>query len=1109
MSKVSLRADIRLLRLAIEQGLLAWEDLEAVPQPTQPGRQGEGAVWGPWISRLIESGHLEEKGLVRLIQQLDPEAEEPLPTPDEPKAPVPENWDRYHIFSRLGAGGMGSVFKAFDPQLNRFVALKFLHTKDRQYAEAFLDEARAQAQVEHPLICQVYEVGEVEAQPYIAMRFIDGRPLFETAERFPLITKVRLIQQVADALRAAHQKGLIHRDIKPGNILVTTNQQGALRCIVVDFGLAQTIGGPADEGDEVAGTPDYLAPEQLRGEAVDHRTDVYSLGAVLYELLVGKVPFHGRNVDETLKMISRTDPRPPSALDSSIPRDLDAIVLKCLAKQPADRYSSAADFLRDLERFVAGEPIEAHSAGVRYIAQKWLSRHRWVALAGALGLVTLLGLGALSLYTQRQTRQRADMARRFSDEVKDMAASMRYATLLPQHSMDAHRAELETQMARIKAEMGRLGPLALGPGNYALGRGYFAQHRYEPAKRHLETAWESGYQGPEVADALGQTIGQLYEEATYVSSGARGTILAQATRKELVRVLRGPALEYLRAGSSDSSGRYVEALIAFYEGRYEEAIADADAAHAARPWFYEARQLVGRVHEARGQEASHAGQYDESVRHFALAEAVYAELADVARSDAEIQVSTCRCLSRRNETYRTLRSLEQRHVDEALSACLRARELDPDFAQAFSLESRITWRWADVLSRRGEDPRPYLERSVAAASAAIERNPESSAAHQNMAAANRLLGSWEMLRGIDPLPALERSISAAEKAIEHQPDVAIGYNSLGNANLLVARHQSGRGQDPEEHLARAIESYEKAIELNSVYTPSLLNLGDAWTTRADWEVSRGQDPTSSIARAQESLERAVAINPNFLQLHNNLGNAHNTLALWLLQQGGDPAERIEAAVGSYRRALEIQPNYAIGLYNLAFAERLRARHQLATGADSAPAERAAEQAIRRAIELNASDPENFIELAELDLLRAQGALASDANPGPALRNVDESIRQARALNSTDPRLFYLEGLGRRYGAEWNLSQGAPAAVLLSEGLALTEQALALNSGLSEAIALQGVLLKLQTRLLPPARRTELAQRALDTLQSALEANPAMAREYETDLAELRRMLASS
>ncbi|MDH3403466.1 MAG: protein kinase [Acidobacteriota bacterium] len=1107
MGKVSLRADIRLLRLAIEQGLLTWEDLEAVPQPTEPGRTPDGAAWGPWISRLIESGHLDEMGLIRLIRQLDPEAEEPLPTPEEPKAPVPENWDRYHIFSRLGAGGMGSVFKAFDPQLNRFVALKFLHTKDRQHARAFLDEARAQAQVEHPLICQVYEVGEVEEQPYIAMRFIDGRPLFETASRFPLITKIRLVQQVADGLRAAHQKGLIHRDVKPGNILVTTNQQGALRCIIVDFGLAQTVAGRVGDGEEVAGTPDYLAPEQLRGDAVDHRTDIYSLGVVLYELLTGRVPFRGRNIGQTLKLISEADPQPPSALEPSIPRDLDAIVLKCLAREATDRYGSAAELLRDLERFVSGEPIQAHSASLSYVARKWLRRHRWVALAGALGLASLVALGAFGLVSQRRTRQRAEMARRFSEEVKDMEAAMRYAVLLPARAAGGHRAALEAQIARLGGEMDRLGPLAFGPGHYALGRTYLALRRYEQAKRHLELAWESGYQGAEVAVALGQTIGELYEEATYVSPAPLSTLVAAATREELERVFRNPALEYLRAGSGDSSGRFIQALIAFYEGRYDEAVEAADAAYAARPWFYEARRLVGRIHETRGQEAAHAGEYDEALEHFARAEAVYLEVANVARNDAELEVSICRCRSQRNEAYRALNRLLADHVDEALAACGRALELDPDFAQAYGLESRIQWRWADVLSRRGEDPRPRLELAIAAAQTAIAKSPESSSAHQSLAAASRLLGSWQMLRGIDALPALEQSVSAAQRAIEHQPDVATGHNSLGNANLLIARLEIGRGGDPEARLDQAIASYEKAVDLNPVYTPSLLNLGDAWTTRADWQMARGVDPTSAITRALAALEQAVAINPNHLQLHNNLGNAHNTLALWQLQRGGDPRQHLDAAAASYLRALEIQPEYAIGLYNLAFTERLRARSLIAAGADSAAAEQAAEDAIRRAIELNASDPENFMEYAALDLLRARGALARGASPSAAVRGAEESIRQARALASEAPELFYLEALARRYEAEWSLSQGAPASALLSDGLRLAERALAANPALSESIALEAVLLKLQARQAPRQQRPELARRALDILRSAFAANPALTHEHEADAAELERMLA--
>jgi serine/threonine-protein kinase len=1107
MEKVSLRADIRLLRLAIERGLLTWDDLEAVPQPTHPGRSESGVAWGPWVSRLIEAGHLDENALVRLIRQLDPEADEPLPAPEEPRAPVPDNWERYHIFSRLGAGGMGSVFKAFDPKLNRFVALKFLLTADRQHAITFLDEARAQAQVEHPLICQVYEVGEVEGQPYIAMRFIDGRPLVEAAASFPLPTKIRLIQQVADALHAAHQKGLIHRDVKPGNILVTTNQKGELRCIVVDFGLAQTLDTRMGEGTEVAGTPDYLSPEQLQGGPIDHRTDVYSLGAVFYELLTGRVPFSGRTISETLRRISDGHPQPPSALDSTIPRDLDAILLKSLAHEPAARYASAIDLSRDLGRFLAGEPIEAHSAGLGYRALKFVRRHRWVALASALGLATLLAVAALGLHARRQTERRAQLAARFGEQVKEMEAAMRFATLLPAHDTSRQRRELDASMESLTLEMKALGPIAEGPGNYALARANLARGRYELAKEQLERAWASGYQRPEVAVALGEAIGQLYEEATYASPIPRSTVIAQATREELGRVLRDPALLYLRAGSRDTSGLYLQALIAFYEGRYEDAMATADASYASRPWFYEARLLVAKVHQAQGQEASHAGRYEEALADFDRAEAVLRELSDVARSSAPIQIAACRELNQRNETRRALGAIDQAAIDEAMAACDRALALDPEAAEAYSLKARISWRWADEIARHGEDPRPELERAIQFASAAIERNPQSSAAYQNLAAAQRVTGSWQALRGIDPVPALEQAVAAAEAAIERQPEVAIGYNSLGNAHIMLARQQIARGTDPNERVEKAIAAYGKAIELNPLYTPALLNLGGAWTTRADWETELGQDPTASIEQALVTLRRAIEINPNYLQLHNNLGNAYNTLAIARIRRNEDPTAQITAAVESYRRALEISPDYAIGLYNLAFVERLLARFQVQNGLDSSAAESAAEKAIERAIELNPSDPENFTERAELELLRADRALRRESDPGPFVAAADSAIAAARELNSDAPQLLHLDALGRRYLAQWSLARGAPAAQLVSRGLELVDQALALNPKLSDSVALEAVLLKLQARLVPAAERPALARRALARLDEAAAGNPALEFQYRGDRAELERLIA--
>ncbi len=1101
MSKLSLRADIRLLRMAIERGLLSWEDLEAVPQP-QSDDEMESAVWGPWVSRLIESGHLDEKALIGLVRGLDPEAGNAPAVPEEPVAPVPANWDRYHIFSQLGAGGMGSVFKAFDPKLNRFVALKFLHRSDPNLTEAFLDEARSQAQVEHPLICQVYEVGDVEGQPYIAMRFIDGKPLHRAATAFPLVTKLRLIEQVADALQAAHQKGLIHRDIKPGNILVTTNQRGALRCIVVDFGLAQSLSGPVQEGDEVAGTPDYLAPEQLSGGQVDRRTDIYSLGAVLYELISGRVPYKGRNIGQTLQLITAGRAAPPSRYEPSIPKELDAVVLKCISRDPEDRYSTAADLLADLRRFLRGEPIAAHSTRLAYRTRKFIGRHRWVTLAASLGLIALVGLGAFGLFTRAQARQRADLARSFGETVKSMEASTRYSALLPLHDTSRQRAELERQMAEIREEMERLGPLAEGPGNYALGRGHLARHRHELAKQHLEAAWNAGYQGPEVASALGQAIGRLYDQAVYAGPMPRNTMTAQSTREELARVFRDPALEYLRAGTEDSSGRYVQALIALYEGSYEEAVRLAENAFADEPWFYEAKRLVGRVREAEGDEAAHAGDYDGALAHYDAAHSIYIDLSDVARSDAELRVAACRCLSQRNEVRRLQGELERAEVDLALEACREALTIDEGIAEAFSLQSRILWRWADQQRRRGASPVADLEQAIALARRAIETNPQSSAAHQNLAASYRLLGSWRMVRGDDPLPDLEQAITAAEAAISLQPEVAIAHNSLGNAAILTSRHLASRGEDPLERIDQAIASYERAIELNPLYVPALLNLGNAWISRTDWEIAHGIDPSDSIDRALVPLHRAVDINPNYLQLHNNLGNAHTTRALARFVRNEPLGNEIDLAVASYRRALEINPNYAIGAYNVAYAERLRARHLQLSGEDPTEAEEEAERAIRDAIRFNPSDPDNQFELAELQLFRAHRTLSGGGDPTTACQAARTAILAAEQLNDSDARIPFLSARVRRYLAGWNLRQGRPAAAVVEEGIALARQALERNPEFHEANAVMGVLLGLRAEPLSGEVREATLQRAESTLRDALAASPGLEREYRAEMEAL-------
>jgi beta-lactam-binding protein with PASTA domain len=263
---------------------------------------------------------------------------------------------RYRIVRKLGAGGMATVYLAEDQDLGRGVAIKILnerHANDDQFVERFRREAKNAAGLSHPNIVSVFDRGEAEGTYYIAMEHLKGRNLKELLGArgpAPVHISVDIVRQVLAALAHAHENGIVHRDIKPHNVMVDDNR----RVKVTDFGIARAGASQMTEAGSIVGTAQYLSPEQARGAQVDQRSDLYSVGVVLYELLTGKVPFTGDSpVEIAMKHLSDTPP-PPSELNPEVPEELDKIVMRALAKDPARRYQSADEMSADLERVARG-----------------------------------------------------------------------------------------------------------------------------------------------------------------------------------------------------------------------------------------------------------------------------------------------------------------------------------------------------------------------------------------------------------------------------------------------------------------------------------------------------------------------------------------------------------------------------------------------------------------------------------------------------------------------------------------------------------------------------------------------------------------------------------
>ena len=323
----------------------------------------------------------------------------------------------YAILGELGRGGMGVVYKARHERLNRLVALKVIRADPSALAR-FRDEAEAVARFQHAHIIGVYEIGECDGLAYLALEYAAGgslQAIFAGRPQDPA-RSAALVEDLARAIHHAHERGIIHRDLKPANIVLT--EDGVPK--VTDFGLAKLM-----ERDEAAtlsgvilGTPSYMAPEQLLGGSgrISPAVDVYALGAILYEALAGRPPFHGATPMSTLEQVASQDPMPPGRLQRHIPRDLETICLKCLEKDPARRYAGALELADDLRRLREGRPILARRACPWEVARKWARRRPVAASLLASLALAVASLVAGSLYYQEQLR-RAPRLRRQGGEV--------------------------------------------------------------------------------------------------------------------------------------------------------------------------------------------------------------------------------------------------------------------------------------------------------------------------------------------------------------------------------------------------------------------------------------------------------------------------------------------------------------------------------------------------------------------------------------------------------------------------------------------------------------------------------------------------------------------
>ena len=963
---------------------------------------------------------------------------------------MPAKVGRYEIRELLGAGGMAEVYRAFDPTLNRAVALKFLRETSRDDLARFLREARAQAQIGHDNICDVYETGVVDGRPFIAMRCIDGITLADAAPRMSIDEKVRVLADVAEAVHAAHRTGLVHRDLKPNNIMVEQRAEGGWHAWVLDFGLARdssmdtmtTIGS-------VMGTPPYMAPEQARGDrsAIDRRTDIYSLGATLFDILSGRPPFIGDSTVAVMLQVVNEEAPSLRELDHSIPADLETIVMKCLEKEPYRRYDSARALADDLRRYLDGEPIAARRTTILY---RWATRARKyprISALLAIASIAVLASIAWAMLTSIRSAEQQRAAQRFGQEIERMEAIARYSAMLPLHDVQRERRRIRDHIARIEREQLTMGPTAAAPAQYAIGRGYLALHEWEPSRRHLEAAWNGKYQTPEVAYALGRAIGAEYQEQLDEAERIASADARVARRRQVEQQYRDTALRWLRqsAGSSSESPAYAEGLIAHYEKRYDAALAGARKAFADVPWMHEAKKLEGDIWMERGTAQFNSGSVDEAVASFTRAGDAYREAEAIAASDDDAP------LGEAQQSFRLMVAAINQGGDpnamlqRGLAAAERAAATNADPEASFRIQSLLLQRYADWQLSQGQSPLDSLDRAATLARRAVAASPKSADAHRSLGMALFTRARYAATHGQDPLALYDASIASLQHAAKLAPRSVPALIGLANSIRRKGEAVAQKGGNPVALLNDSIAQYDRATAADPRYANSFNDRGLAFMTRGEWELENGVDPSASFAESARSLERAIAINPKFSVAMLNLGSVHLDRGNAALKRGGDPRPALQQADDAFAAALRLNPKLAFAHSNGGLANMLGAQWALDAGDDPRPWIARGRAAYARALAINPEHANSYAFTGVLALIEARCVASKSGDPTALLDESRQQLRRALAIDADAVDFLQFAAQVEIEAARFAIAKHLSPAPALNAAQALIAKGLQQNS----------------------------------------------------------------
>jgi serine/threonine protein kinase len=892
----------------------------------------------------------------------------------------------YELLEEVARGGMGVVYKARQLTLNRTVALKMILAGELALPEEvqrFRLEAEAAANLDHPNIVPIYEVGTHEGQPYFSMKLVDGGNLSQHRSRLADRPReaARLLAAVARAVHYAHQRGLLHRDLKPANILLNVGQafqpdSSHVRLesltyapMITDFGLAKRVAVQGRPGGEAGGngpsaaslthsgttvgTPSYMAPEQASGRkgALTTAADVYSLGAILYELLTGRPPFKADTPLNTLLEVLHREPVPPRTLRPGVDRDLETICLKCLQKEPGKRYATASALADDLERFLKGEPIQARPVGPLGRAGRWCRRNPALAAAAGLAGAALAAVVVVScLYAVAESRHAARLAGEEVQLQQALDAAQRNAQEAQQRAaeVERERARAEESFRQAHQAVNDITRLSEGlaqlPGGQPLRKRVLAT-ALKYYQNFLDQRGDDPRLRAELADA--------YSRAGFINdaTGAKTDALAAYQRAldlyqdlarahpedlrwqgELVRMLNNVGVLQDTLGQPAAAQESVRQALALCERRVRE--------HPDAPDVL--RELASVYHHLGSQDRD-AGRFDQSFAHFRDARSLYEQLVCADPRSRSLQGELALCINNIGVMYGQVDQLHEalRCFEEARALRERlADDKDRGSQLALAASYRDTGLTYHRLGRR-DDALGFYQKAHDIRKRLADQNPQVSSYQGDLADSLTDLGAIHMAKGDlkDALDCFKGALKIHEQLVRVDPNVAGRQNDLARSHThcgevlsAAGQHQDalrafGRAREIEERLVKANpERYEFRHDLARALDLSGLTLG---------KLDRHDEALAALREAVEQERVALARAPAVARYGRALNGHYGTLGE-VARAAGRPEESA-AALLEQRRLCQDQPQE---LYRIAAELVLTARVVGRGKAEPSPEEQA-------------------------------------------------------------------------------------------------------------------------------------------------------------------------